>query len=323
MPEAIEFFPISVEQTNWQAARETLEAIRRKVFIDEQKVPEEEELDGLDADAVHWLAWGEHTTPMGTARLAGNKIGRMAVLEPYRRKGVGSSILRAIIRFALDQKYSTLVLDAQRHAVGFYEDNGFAVTGSEFLDAGIPHLPMAMDLGKFSNRRFEPPPPDISEELRQHVELTTPGEFAEAALRLVQQSDRTIRIFSHRLDPSIYDSDAFCSAIHELAVSHPYARVQILVRDTPWLGKNSHRLVNHWQRLQSRMELRRVTEEVETPHTEFMTGDDTAVLYVVNPSRYQGYLCLHAPVEVRRLNEDFEAIWNHSEPDPQVRRLHI
>ncbi len=78
-----------------------------------------------------------------------------------------------------------------------------------------------------------------------------------------------------------------------------------------------------YRRLRSHIELRRLNEETETSHTEFATGDERAVLYRESPTRYLGYLCLHAPMEARRLNADFDNLWTHSEPDPQVRRLYL
>jgi len=316
MTDTIDFFSISIEQTSWQSSQQTLEAIRREVFIDEQNVPENEEVDDLDPKAIHWLAWGEGDVAMATARLVGNKIGRMAVLKPFRKKGVGSSILRAIIKYAIEQKFTELVLDAQVSALRFYKDNGFVVTGKEFKDAGIDHIPMVMDLNKYIHRRFEPDLPDINEELRQHLQLNSSEEFANAALSLVDHSDRAIRIFSSHLNPPVYNSQAFCSAIHKLATNHPNAKVQLLVRDSLWLGRHFHRLVETQQRLQSRIELRCLTSEIETQHQEFMTGDDSSVLYFVNPGHYQGYLCLYSPRDVRRLNTEFDSLWSHSEPDP-------
>ena len=321
--EPIDFFPITVEETSWETSRETIAAIRRAVFIEEQHVPEEEEWDGLDESARHWLAWGPGDEVMATARLAGDKIGRMAVLKPYRNRGVGSTILRAIIRRAIHDRRQQLVLDAQTRAKKFYQDNGFSVTGGEFMDGGIPHVPMAMDLDRFIHRRYEPQPPDISDELRRRVELEGERDFAGAALQVATHAGREIRILSEQLDPAVYDNDDFCRAIQDLAISHPQSRIHILVRDTPWLGKNFHRLVATWQKLLSHIELRRLTKEIETPHTEFMTGDESAVLYFANPAHYQGYLCLYTPVEARRLNADFDLLWGFSEPDPQVRRLHI
>jgi predicted GNAT family N-acyltransferase len=323
MEEYIDFFPIQVEQTNWTTSEQILSDIRAQVFIEEQQVPVEEEFDDLDLSASHWIAWGENQTPMGVARLVGNRIGRMAVLPAYRGKGVGSALLRAILAHAISQKLAKLELSAQLHAVGFYENNGFEVTGNEFMDVGIAHVPMAMDLERFTHRRHEPPPPDISEELRHHHQIDGQEEFRWAALQLARHTERSIRIFSERLDPAIYDNEEFCHAVFNLVVSHPNSKVMLLVKDTDWLSRHFHRLMETCHKLPSHIELKRLTNEIDTPHQEFMTGNLHSVLYAQSPRYYQGYLCLYAPVETKRLNEEFDILWHHSEPDPQIRRLHI
>jgi len=120
--------------------------LRRVVFIEEQGVSEEDEVDGLDGDAIHLLAY-DGDTPVGTARLLVKgpvgKIGRVCVLPVARGTGLGAALIRA----ALDvlRKEPGVVeayLGSQSHATGFYEKLGFAVEGDEFLDAGIPHRHM-------------------------------------------------------------------------------------------------------------------------------------------------------------------------------------
>ncbi len=323
MDESLDFFPIAVEQTNWQTAGDTLANIRQQVFVREQGVPADEEFDAADTTASHWLAWGDGDTAMGCARLVGNKIGRMAVLERYRQRGVGSALLRAIVAFAVKQGIKELVLDAQTHALDFYQGVGFTVTGDEFMDVGIPHRPMAMDLARFTSQRPPPSPPRVDDKLRERQILTSPEGFAAAALDLVAHSSRNLRIFSELLDPLVYDSDDFCRGVFELATSHPNARVMLLVKDTLNLSRHFHRLVETYRKLSSHIELRRLNTEIETAHREFMTGDGSALLYFQNPDRYLGYLQLYAPVAVKNINVEFDLLWNHSEPDRQVRQLHI
>ena len=82
----IEFFPIDVEQSDWDTSQQVLMDIRRQVFIDEQGVPESEEFGEDDKSATHWVAYGTGNIPMGTARLLNAKVGRMAVLKAYRQR---------------------------------------------------------------------------------------------------------------------------------------------------------------------------------------------------------------------------------------------
>ena len=125
-------------------------AIRRKIFVEEQKVPLEYEIDHYDDGALHFLALHEKR-PVGTARVIMKddgqiaKIGRMAVLSEMRGKGVGAAIMQAIEVDPDVQRTNRLVLEAQTHAIPFYEKLGYVATGDEYLDCNIPHRFMSKD----------------------------------------------------------------------------------------------------------------------------------------------------------------------------------
>lgn len=115
--------------------------------MEEQNVPEELELDGLDDGSVHLLASDMKGRPIGTARLLPDgQIGRMAVLPEWRSHGIGSVLLEKLIEIAREHGLKQVKLDAQDHAISFYEQHGFTIEGEEFLDAGIPHRRMIMAL---------------------------------------------------------------------------------------------------------------------------------------------------------------------------------
>ncbi len=124
--------------------------IRIEVFVGEQRVPPEEELDDLDAVAVHVLALIADE-PVGTGRLIPvggdhGKIGRMAVRKPYRGRGVGTAIMEVLMDVARQRGMRSLSLSAQLHALGFYERFGFEAHGEVFLEAGIEHREMERSL---------------------------------------------------------------------------------------------------------------------------------------------------------------------------------
>jgi predicted GNAT family N-acyltransferase len=126
-------------------------AVRRTVFIEEQGVSEALEMDGADAECRHFLA-SRDGVPVGTARLRplGNgaaKIERMAVLAPHRRAGVGRGLIARIEAEAARSGIAQLVLHAQTHAAAFYGRLGYVSEGSEFEEAGIPHVAMRKRLG--------------------------------------------------------------------------------------------------------------------------------------------------------------------------------
>ena len=139
--------PFAVRPVNWNISREKLRAVRRAVFVDEQHVPEELEWDDADDRAYHVLASDDEGVPIGTGRLQiDGRIGRMAVLREWRRRGVGRKILTALVDLARKEGCSVVRLHAQTHALDFYARQGFVAVGSEFEEAGIRHRAMELRL---------------------------------------------------------------------------------------------------------------------------------------------------------------------------------
>jgi predicted GNAT family N-acyltransferase len=137
----------SVERVSWSARRDALHAVRRAVFIEEQRVPEHLEWDEEDERACHVLATSLDGAPIGTGRLKQDcYIGRMAVLQAWRGRGVGCMILSTLLGIAQKQGCSVVRLHAQTHALEFYERFGFSAFGGEFDEAGIPHRQMELRL---------------------------------------------------------------------------------------------------------------------------------------------------------------------------------
>jgi len=139
--------PISIRILAWPEARAAAMSIREAVFVVEQGVPAEIELDEWDPESEHALAFGPGGRPVGTGRLLPDgHIGRMAVLRDWRGRGVGGAILTALVDRAAVRGMRRLVLNAQTHAVPFYARHGFAAFGDEFMEADIPHVAMARAL---------------------------------------------------------------------------------------------------------------------------------------------------------------------------------
>jgi predicted GNAT family N-acyltransferase len=125
--------------------REACYAVRIEVFVEEQKVPLEEEIDAEDEKAWHFVVENEGRV-VGTARLLakGNgvgKIGRVALLPEYRGRGIGRDLMWYVMGAGF-RRFETLILDAQVSVIPFYEKLGFEVEGGVFLDAGIEHRRM-------------------------------------------------------------------------------------------------------------------------------------------------------------------------------------
>lgn len=123
-------------------------AIRVRVFVKEQGVPAEIELDNDDRRAVHLLACNGDKA-LGTARIVFHrgaaKIGRMAVLKSYRRHGVGGQLLKRAVMIARRKQAKIVYLNAQVPVIGFYEKLGFKSRGAIFNEAGISHRRMILE----------------------------------------------------------------------------------------------------------------------------------------------------------------------------------
>ncbi|WP_426054236.1 GNAT family N-acetyltransferase [Janthinobacterium sp. PSPC2-1] len=130
---------------DWATLGQDATAIRFEVFVDEQKVPAEIELDDMDAVCLHAVAYDEAGKAIGTGRLLPDgHIGRMAVRQPGRGTGVGGAILTLLMEKARERGDAAVVLNAQTVAAPFYARHGFVQLGEVFEEAGIAHVEMRL-----------------------------------------------------------------------------------------------------------------------------------------------------------------------------------
>ena len=142
--------PDNIRIADWhdKEDQQALLNIRRKVFIEEQGVPEELEWDEEDHTAKHFLYF-KSEKPIACGRILKNgHIGRMAVLKAYRKQNIGSSLLQYIIQDAKKNKVSHLSLHAQLSALDFYQKHGFQAYDDIFMEAGIEHQSMKLIIKK-------------------------------------------------------------------------------------------------------------------------------------------------------------------------------
>lgn len=122
-----------------------------KVFVEEQNVPAEEEVDGYEETCTHFVLYDDSGEAVGTVRyrpLEGGmiKVERMAVLKTHRGRQYGYDLMEAVHQHARSAGFLTTKLGAQVHAIPFYEKLGYSVSSDEFDDAGIPHKYMTREL---------------------------------------------------------------------------------------------------------------------------------------------------------------------------------
>ena len=130
----------SLRLADWTRDGAALRSIRTRVFVVEQGVPETLEWDDVDPRCAHALACDGDGNPIGCGRLLPDgHIGRMAVLAPWRGRGIGAALLSLLVDLAHEKGHRRAILNAQKDAVPFYARYGFIVTGDEFEEAGIAH----------------------------------------------------------------------------------------------------------------------------------------------------------------------------------------
>lgn len=134
--------------------REHAFSVRRKVFVEEQGVPLNLEIDELDKTATHFVVYSSET-PIGAGRLRmiANDVGkveRVCILEEFRGQHLGNLVMHALEEHAKETGITKIILNAQTYAVPFYEKLGYIVTSPEFMDADIPHRAMEKNIHNLS-----------------------------------------------------------------------------------------------------------------------------------------------------------------------------
>lgn len=140
----------TVEKVETKQQLELAFKVRKKVFVDEQGVPEHLELDEYDKTATHFIILnGDQVIAAARIREYEPKVGkieRVCVLSEYRGKRIGILMMNEVEKYAIENNFSKLKLNAQSYAIPFYEKLSYVVSSPEFLDAGIPHRSMEKSL---------------------------------------------------------------------------------------------------------------------------------------------------------------------------------
>lgn len=128
---------------SWRQLANDAKAVRHEVFVLEQQVPLELEWDEMDEPSLHVVCYDSNQQVVATARLlTDGHIGRMAVRQSMRGRGIGGILLQTLMTVAQQRGDSAVLLSAQRHAENFYQHHGFVREGDEYIEAGIPHIGM-------------------------------------------------------------------------------------------------------------------------------------------------------------------------------------
>jgi predicted GNAT family N-acyltransferase len=301
-------FNVEIAEWSREDQRTALLDLRGIVFIQEQGVPEPRERDGLDPDCQHVLARDEAGRPIGCGRLTpAHKIGRMAVLQEWRGRGVGVALLRELIARARSQGWPDVALDAQVSAIGFYERAGFIAHGEEFEDAGLAHRAMRLAL----------PAPAHDEQLPRDIgALATASrhEVTAARLQLLTDTRHQLAIYLPMLGNDNYDSAEELAELRRIAISGRGAQIRILLHDPAAALRNDHRLVALAQRLPSAIQIRTPIEEVDLAYmSAYLLNDSGGYLFLPEADRAQGRAARHDRVSQAPLQQHFDDVWNRAQ----------
>ena len=122
--------------------------IRKQVFVKEQDVPLDLEVDGLDPEAEHIIAY-YNGKPIGCARIRTNdycKLERIAILKEYRNRGFGKKLTKYLVNYCKSKNFNEISLHSQTYVSDFYKKLGFKERGKTFFEAGIEHIEMYMKI---------------------------------------------------------------------------------------------------------------------------------------------------------------------------------
>lgn len=155
------------------------------------------------------------------------------------------------------------------------------------------------------------------------IRFDTRARNRALAAAMVAQAHRAIAVFTPDLEADIYDDADLIAALTRLAVASPMTHVRVLVRDPAPAVKRGHRLIETARRFTSSIRLHRAAPEHRDLPEAFLVADEAGYLYKPVPGRFEGEACFRAGARCRELLKRFDEMWEVSEPDPELRRLHI
>ena len=312
-----------VEPADYITDFEALRAVRNAVFIAGQNIPENIEFDGLDPNCHHVVARDNQHQAIGTGRLSPDgKIGRMAVAENWRGKGVGKALLLALLEKARKLDWLEVTLNAQTSVLGFYEKFGFNKEGVVFTEAGIPHQLMRLTLTPLINATRSAP--KLRDVLVEIAEIKTLEAATSATLQLINKARRQICIYTSDLEPVIYGQKKVVEALKQFAISGVGSSVMVLVQDTLGVRSQPHPLLALAQRLPSVFSFRTPveSEDLEYP-SAFIVNDREGYLFRQQRANYLGVWSPVLPSRNRQLYEEFDRIWQRSRPCTEFKALSL
>lgn len=153
--------------------------------------------------------------------------------------------------------------------------------------------------------------------------ISTREEMRQAAIEVVREATRKVSIFTHDLEPGIYDNPDFLEVIKRLVLSQSYSRIRVLIADPSRAIKNGNNFVHLGRRLNTYIEFRHVREDLRTHSEAFCIADETALVYRLQADRWEGIADTFEPAVAKLYGKMFDEIWLASEVAVEFRQLGI
>jgi hypothetical protein len=153
--------------------------------------------------------------------------------------------------------------------------------------------------------------------------ISTREEMRQAAIEVAREAKRKVSIFTHDLEPGIYDDPDFLEVIKRLVLSQTYSRIRVLIADPIHAIKNGNNFVHLGRRLNSYIEFRHVRDDLRTHAEAFCIADETALVYRLQASRWDGIADTFEPAVARLYGKMFDEIWLASEVEVEFRQLGV
>lgn len=304
----------SVEPADYRRDFDSLRAIRGEVFVRGQKVPLDIELDALDPLCQHVIARSADGVAIGTGRLMPDgRIGRVAVLDAWRGRGVGGVILERLVEIARARGLQRVELHSQIHARAFYARHGFEAYGDHFLEAGIEHVHMRRALNEAGIPRSAGP---------EQLNIDSEHEAREISLQLVQRARHRVCVFARDLDPALLGTADAVEALRQLLARGRGVEVRVLLQEPASLQRVQHPWLPLMQRLTSLIHVRQVSEPIDQQNPMALLLNDAGGFFL-RPlaSRFEGSASLQAEGRRRQLQNTFDELWERGQPCTELRAL--
>ena len=322
--------PHHIVPVTWSTHEQALRRIRQRVFVAELGVPEEQEWDGEDIHAEHFLALNEAGLELGCARLhADGRISRVGVLAEYRGQHVGRDLVSACHQSAVELGLKTVRLNTPVQVEAFYRALGYLPVGAPYDAFGSQHQAMEyvlpLDFPGTLTVTTHPP------ERPQAAVPTTPpahqfdnhADASVALLNTLQRANRRVCIFSPYLDHDLFDTEAVAQAVSAIARAYARAEIRMLILSSKLIVSRGHRLLDLARRLDDKISIRWLDEAPNAETSSFVCVDTDTYWLLPSFEHPLGIAEIYNPVTTKRLQETFDTAWARSKLDPELRQLRI